>query len=162
MNKKVLTLCASMLLASGMFGTANASEWYTDTQYVLNTGKYHLIHQVANLTSGSWAAATSAQARYYLSADENGTPKFSKIQDENAYWTITTVQDAGVTYYQFTNAKGNVLTYVHDAGGPDETTITSFSLNQTSSPVTLIYTILLEVQNITWLQGDALMRITLR
>ena len=137
MNKKVLTLCASMLLASGMFGTANASEWYTDTQYVLNTGKYHLIHQVANLTSGSWAAATSAQARYYLSADENGTPKFSKIQDENAYWTITTVQDAGVTYYQFTNAKGNVLTYVHDAGGPDETTITSFSLNQTSSPVTL-------------------------
>ena len=137
MNKKVLTLCASMLLASGMFGTANASEWYTDTQYVLNTGKYHLIHQVANHTSGSWANATPAQAAYYLSADENGTPKFSKIKDENAYWTITTKQEAGVTYYQFTNAKGNVLTYVHDAGGPNEETITSFSLSQTTTPVTL-------------------------
>ena len=137
MNKKVLTLCAGLLLAGGAFSFVNASEWYQDTQYVLNTGKYHLIQQVANHTSGSWATATTAQAEYYLSADENGTPKFSKIKDENAYWTITTVQSAGVTYYQFTNAKGKVMTYVHAAGTPNEETITSFSLSQTTSPVTL-------------------------
>ena len=85
MNKKVLTLCAGLLLAGGAFSFVNASEWYQDTQYVLNTGKYHLIQQVANHTSGSWATATTAQAEYYLSADENGTPKFSKIKILHLY-----------------------------------------------------------------------------
>ena len=135
MNKKVLTLCVSALLAGGMFGTVNASEWPTDTQYVLNTGKYHLIQQVAIISGSNWQAASAPYTDYYLSAEEDGTPLFSKVKDENAYWTITTDQKAGVVYYQFTNAKGKVLTYVHAAGTPNEEKITWFNVASTNSPI---------------------------
>ena len=135
MNKKVLTLCVSALLAGGMFGTANASQWPTDTQYVLNTGKYHLIQQVAIISGSNWQAASAPYTDYYLSAEEDGTPLFSKVKDENAYWTITTDQKAGVVYYQFTNAKGKVLTYVHAAGTPNEEKITWFNVASTNSPI---------------------------
>ena len=135
MNKKVITLCVSALLAGGMFGTANASEWPSDTQYVLNTGKYHLIQQVATISGSNWQAASAPYTDFYLSADEDGTPLFSKVKNENAYWKITTDQRAGVVYYQFTNAKGNVLTYVHAAGTPNEEKITWFNVASVNSPI---------------------------
>ena len=135
MNKKVLTLCVSALLAGGMFGTANASEWTSDTQYVLNTGKYHLLHQVA-VYNGSWSAATGAYLNYYLSAEEDGTPIFSTVKDKNAYWTISTRVVAGVTYYQFKNAEGNTLVYTHNAGTPTEKKIDWFIVESTSTPLT--------------------------
>ena len=135
MNKKVLTLCVSALLAGGMFGTANASEWTSDTQYVLNTGKYHLLHQVA-VYNGSWSAATGAYLNYYLSAEEDGTPIFSTVKDKNAYWTISTRVVAGVTYYQFKNAEGNTLVYTHNAGTPTEKKIDWFIVESTSTLLT--------------------------
>ena len=135
MNKKVLTLCAGLLLAGGAFSFVNASEWPSDTDYVLNTGKYHLLHQVA-VYNGSWSPATGAYLDYYLSADENGTPIASKSKDTNAYWTITSKDVAGVTYYQFKNAEGNTLVYTHNAGTPTEQKIDWFIVESATSPVT--------------------------
>ena len=135
MNKKVLTLCAGFLLAGGMLSTANASLWESDDTYVLNTGKYHLLHQVA-VYNGSWSAATGAYLNYYLSAEEDGTPIFSTVKDKNAYWTISTRVVAGVTYYQFKNAEGNTLVYTHNAGTPTEKKIDWFIVESTSTPLT--------------------------
>ena len=135
MNKKVLTLCAGLLLAGGAFSFVNASEWPSDTDYVLNTGKYHLLHQVA-VYNGSWSPATGAYLNYYLSVDENGTPIVSESKDTNAYWTITSKDVAGVTYYQFKNAEGNTLVYTHNAGTPTEQKIDWFIVESATSPVT--------------------------
>ena len=111
MNKKVLTLCVSALLAGGMFGTANASEWPSDTQYVLNKGKYHLIKQVADYNGTAWSPITGAPD-YFLSLDDNGNPIFTQTKGTSAYWTITTKVVAGVTYYQLTNEDNKIFTYI--------------------------------------------------
>ncbi len=112
MNKKFSTLMASLLLAGGMLSVANASEWPTDDTYVLNTGKYHLIHQVAGY-SGTWNTYSGANLGWYLALDASGNPVFTRTKDEKAYWTITTKNVAGVTYYQLTNAGTTVRDSVH-------------------------------------------------
>ena len=132
MNKKVLTLCAGFLLAGSAFSFVNASEWISDDDYVLNTGKYHLLQQVGTTTGSSWTKANAAQLEYYLSIDADGEPTFSKTKDKDAYWTITTRQSGGVTYYQFTNANKKVLTHVHAKGTPNEKTITWFIVESTT------------------------------
>ena len=137
MNKKVLTLCAGLLMAGGVFSSVNATEWPTDDTYVLNTGKYHLIQQVATSDGSDWLQATAPVTDYYLSATSDGTPIFSTVKDKNAYWTITTKQVAGITYYQLKNAEGKVLNYVHGKGTPDETKIDWFIVQSESTPIDL-------------------------
>ena len=131
MNKKFSTLMASLLLAGGMFSTANASQWISDNQYVLNTGKYHLIQQVADY-NGTWSAIGGTP--YYLSLNNSGDPIITQTESSNAYWTITTKMVAGVTYYQLTNAEGKVLTYTHNAGLPNEKKIDWFIVESTTTP----------------------------
>ena len=83
MNKKFSTLMASLLLAGGMFSVANASEWPTDGTFVLNTGKYHLIQQVADFNGSAWTPITGSSA-YYLALDASGDPIFTMT--ESSYY----------------------------------------------------------------------------
>ena len=135
MNKKFSTLMASLLLAGGMFSVANASEWPTDGTFVLNTGKYHLIQQVADFNGSAWTPITGSSA-YYLALDASGDPIFTMTESTSAYWTVTTKVVAGVTYYQFKNADDKTFVYKHNAGTPAEKKIDWFMVESSTSPVT--------------------------
>ncbi len=135
MNKKFSTLMASLLLAGGMFSTVNASQWISDTQYVLNTGKFHLIQQVADFNGSTWTSLTGGSA-YYLALDASGNPIFTTTESTSAYWTVTTKVVAGVTYYQFKNADDKTFVYTHNAGTPTEKKIDWFMVESSASPVT--------------------------
>ena len=127
MNKKVLTLCAGLLLAGGAFGVANASNWSTDTRYVQNSDKYHLIAQTGDWASGSgWTQDTNG---YYITVDEDGVPVFAKniqLGDKKAYWTIRTRNNSGQTEYQLVNAEGTVFTYTYTNAAGDEVDVQWF------------------------------------
>ena len=135
MNKKFSTLMAGLLLAGGMFSVANASEWPTDGTFVLNTGKYHLIQQVADFNGSAWTPITGSSA-YYLALDASGDPIFTMTESTSAYWTVTTKVVAGVTYYQFKNADDKTFVYKHNAGTPAEKKIDWFMVESSTSPVT--------------------------
>lgn len=135
MNKKFSTLMAGLLLAGGMFSTVNASQWISDTQYVLNTGKFHLIQQVADFNGSTWTSLTGGSA-YYLALDASGNPIFTTTESTSAYWTVTTKVVAGVTYYQFKNADDKTFVYTHNAGTPTEKKIDWFMVESSASPVT--------------------------
>ena len=117
MNKKVLTLCAGLVLAGGLFNAANASHWTTDTRYVQNSGKYHLIKQVADFDqSASGDKWTKDPNNYYITVDEKGVPVFAEdiqLGDKKAYWTVKTRTESGQTEYQLVNAEGTVFTYTY-------------------------------------------------
>ena len=116
MNKKFSTLMASLLLAGGAFSTANASNWTTDTRYVQNSDKYHLIKQVADF-NGTWTVDNN---NYYLTADAAGVPVLTKnIQpgDKKAYWTVETRTNSGQTEYRLVNADGKPFVYKYTSAG---------------------------------------------
>ena len=101
MNKKVLTLCAGLLLAGGTFGTINAAisataqaaaaELTISEKYVVDYGKYFVLER-ANLYTGSWTSTGSD--KYYLTEDAQGNLVYSidpDLKDKSAYWTIEDV-----------------------------------------------------------------------
>ena len=111
MNKKVLTLCAGMLLAGGLLSSVNADDWTTSI-YVANSGKYHTIERTSSFDGTNWDRVGG----YYLTVDETtGEPIFAPTamqKDENAYWTVVTRNDGRRTEYQLINAKGVVFKYL--------------------------------------------------
>ena len=114
MNKKVLTLCAGFLLASG-FGSVNALD-LADAVYGANSGKYYLLEQTGQW-NGSWGAAPAAG--YFISFDANDKLVFSLTKETNgfdSYWTVETVSVAGQTYYKLLNANGKYLSVENSAG----------------------------------------------
>ena len=136
MNKKVLTLCASALLAGGLFNVVNAAHWTTDTRYVQNSGKYHLIKQVADFDGTNWTADNN---NYYVTVDANGVPVFAKnilTGDKKAYWTITTRNNSGQTEYQLTNAEGTIFTYKYTNAAGDEVSVQWFLVNDDTTITT--------------------------
>ena len=127
MNKKVLTLCAGMLLAGSMLSSANASLWESDDTYVLNTGKYHVLGITARYGSSEWEKSDKS-GEYVLSTNEKGEFILTKDRNKvNAYWTITTVPGTGV-YYQLKNANGETLKFTHAVGTADEQVIDKFRI----------------------------------
>ncbi len=138
MNKKVLTLCASMLLAGGAFSFVNASDWTTDATYVQNSKKYHIIEQTAEITGiGGTETITGYFNSYYLTLDDdapvfapNSTPK-----DKNAYWTVTTRTNGGNVEYQLTNAEGKTLSWTYTNSAGDEIEVTWFLVGHTTATV---------------------------
>ena len=106
MNKKVLTLCAGLLLAGGLLSNAEASTQQLTAlagsepvSYVIGQGKYFKLHRTehkaASLgTGGSW----TSNAEYYL-AIVNGAVVFTSDADlyEQAagYWTLKDVTIPG-------------------------------------------------------------------
>ena len=116
MNKKFSTLMASLLLAGGMFSSANASNWTTDTRYVQNSNKYHLIKQIADF-NGTWTVNNN---NYYLTADAAGVPVLTKniqLGDKKAYWTVETRTNSGQTEYRLVNADGKPFVYKYTNAG---------------------------------------------
>ena len=133
MNKKFVTLCVGALLAGGLLNSAYATEWPNDEDYVLNTGKYYLLHQVGEYDR-TWSAYSGADLGWYLALDANGNPVFTRTKDKKSYWTIISKEVAGETYYQLKNAEGKVFTYTHNAGTPSEKKIDWFIVESASSP----------------------------
>ena len=98
MNKKVLTLCAGMLLAGGMLSSLSAEK----LSAVANDGKYYKIVRGAYITSGSiWTAATD---QYYIDLDAEGEAGI--VQDFDDYWKVVKVENG----YQLINLQGTPLT----------------------------------------------------
>ena len=91
MNKKVLTLCVSALLAGGLIGTANAAK-LTD---VVDNGKYYQLKMSKKSDGTNWAATPTTWAAQYLSIDADG-PSFLTTPDaKEGFWTIVDVQKPG-------------------------------------------------------------------
>ena len=117
MNKKVLTLCAGFLLAGGMFSMANASNWTTDTRYVQDSKKFHLIEQVGNFTDPTWSLNTDG---YFITLDDQNVPVFARniqLGDTKAYWKVETRTNSGQKEYRLVNADGNPFVYKYTNGG---------------------------------------------
>ena len=109
MNKKFSTLMAGLLLAGGVFSTANASNWTTDDTYVQNTGKYFgILRGQTNNSGAGWI--DRGEFLTYNSSSETFeyVPNWN---DKNSYWTISTREVNGATEYQLTNANGVVFKY---------------------------------------------------
>ena len=137
MNKKVLTLCAGFVLAGGMLSVANASDWSTDTRYVQNSKKYHVIEQTAEITGiGSTETTTGYFNGYYLTYDANGTLVFApstREKDKRAYWTITTRTNGGNVEYQLTNAENETLSYTYTNAAGDDIEVSWFLVGHTTA-----------------------------
>ncbi len=137
MNKKFSTLVASLLLAGGMLSVANASDWTTDTRYVQNSKKYHIIEQTAGITGiGGTETTTPYFNGYYLTYDANDELVFApstREKDKNAYWTVTTRTNGGNIEYQLTNAEDKTLSYTYTDAAGDEIEVTWFLVGHTTA-----------------------------
>ena len=131
MNKKVLTLCVSALLAGGLLSNAYAA--YTPTavenafmassteKYTVDYGKYFTIGRTAYTNDGStWNNDNS----YFLSMTSNGQLVYTNVAslaNKSSYWTIEDVLApgeslivGGKTYagkVKITNAEGWTLAF---------------------------------------------------
>ena len=131
MNKKVLTLCAGLLLAGGAFGTANAAisasakkaakELTTNEKWVVDYGKYFVLERTAHFTGNSWGS--TGTDKYFLTVNKDGKLVYttkSNLKDKSAYWTIEDVTPTndpkidGTTYVakvKVINAEGLTLAF---------------------------------------------------
>ena len=135
MNKKVLTLCVSALLAGGLCTVANASNWTMDTRYVQDSQKYHLIKQVADFSTATTPNWQTDPNDFYLTVDDQGVPVVKEnidLGDTKAYWTVVTRKNSGQTEFQLINAEGTVFTYKYTSGGVDHT-VEWFLVNDNST-----------------------------
>ena len=104
MNKKFSTLMASLLLAGGMFGTANAMN-LTEAE----VGRYYQINQVADWTSAGWGDAFAAGANSYVWVYNESSKQVELAQNvtgDNSYWRIDAV-NGKEGYYTLTDKKGH-------------------------------------------------------
>ena len=102
MNKKVFTLCAGLLLAGGMFSTADAA-----LKDIVD-GKYHYI-QITNGSSTGYYLAD--EGNHYLTVQDGTT-------NPSAFWKVEEVKETttGVVLgYKLKSAKGNY--YEVEIGG---------------------------------------------
>ena len=100
---------AGLLLAGGVFSTANASNWTTDDTYVQNTGKYFgILRGQTNNSGAGWI--DRGEFLTYNSSSET-FEYVTNWNDKNSYWTISTREVNGATEYQLTNANGVVFKY---------------------------------------------------
>ncbi len=124
MNKKVLTLCAGLLLAGG-FGSVNALN-FKDAVYGANSGKYYLLKQTGDWDGSDWSTDPND---FYISYNANGDLVFSETVETNgyeSYWTIKTKVVGNQTYYQLENANGKLLTVKNAAGEDVDAFLTAY------------------------------------
>ena len=125
MNKKVLTLCAGLVLA-GSFGSINALGLEEAVTLNGNSGKavgpkYYYLERTAEWDGSKW----STNPEMYFEKDgenivlKNESTKEYGEEDLGAYWKVEVARtDAQGTWYKFTNANGDVLSleYTNAAG----------------------------------------------
>ena len=102
MNKKVLTLCAGLLLSGSAFAQTAGVDWVASAPNgaLDNAGKYWQLETVNNyITGSSW----SSTGDYYLTI-KNGSLVMSQksdLLDESSYWTFKVIPlTAGENYPQ--------------------------------------------------------------
>ena len=101
MNKKFSTLVASLLLAGGVFGTANAESLLD----VAGNTKYYQLKMSKNGSSTGWGVTPSTWNAQYLSIDADG-PSFLNTADAKVgYWTIKNALKAGESLPTQTDGK---------------------------------------------------------
>ena len=91
MNKKVLTLCAGMLLAGGLISTANATK-LTD---VVDNGKYYQLKMSKYCDASAWTNTPTTWDAQYLSMDADGFSFLNTPDAKEGFWTIIDVQKSG-------------------------------------------------------------------
>ena len=153
MNKKVLTLCAGLLLAGGAFGTVNAAvskyakaaakELTTTTspeKWVVDYGKYFVLER-ANLYTSSWTSTGSD--KYFLTMDASGQLVYTldpSLKNKNAYWKIEDVTPTNdsridgtivVAKVRVVNANNQVLAF--DKGKKDANGNLKMATNKTKA-----------------------------
>ena len=98
MNKKFSTLMASLLLAGGLFSTADAIDLRNAV-----AGQYYQLKRTAQYQKSTWTVGTTLGAYYAM----NSNGKFVLAQnptDNNSYWTIETKKnDNGVDIVRLVN-----------------------------------------------------------
>ena len=101
MNKKFSTLMASLLLAGGVIGTANAESLLD----VADNGKYYQLRMSMNGSSAGWTATPSTWDAQYLSIDADGASFLNTADAKVGYWTIKNVLKAGESLPASTDGK---------------------------------------------------------
>ena len=104
MNKKVLTLCAGLLLSGSVFAAHQAGVDWSNTLGALdNAGKYWQLNYLNyRAGAGDW---TTGGTGYYLTLTDGANPQLviataaSGLLDESSYWTLKVIPlTAGETY----------------------------------------------------------------
>ena len=101
MNKKFSTLMASLLLAGGVIGTANAESLLD----VADNGKYYQLKMSMNGTASGWVATPSTWNAQYLSIDADGASFLNTADAKVGYWTIKNALKAGESLPTSTDGK---------------------------------------------------------
>ena len=101
MNKKFSTLMASLLLAGGVIGTANAESLLD----VADNGKYYQLRMSMNGSSAGWTATPSTWDAQYLSIDADGASFLNTADAKVGYWTIKNALKAGESLPASTDGK---------------------------------------------------------
>ena len=122
MNKKVLTLCAGLILA-GSFGSVNALSLEKAVELNGNSGKvvgpkFYYLEEVAEYKNVSGTNTwTDKPSEYYVQAKDKETSYFinadkvGNLGDKKSYWKVEEAgKDAQGTWYTLTNMDGDVLT----------------------------------------------------
>lgn len=106
MNKKFSTLMASLLLAGGLFSTANAMNLAE-----AEAGRYYQIKQTGTWNSTGWTVPTDnsfGTYMWYYDEDSKRVEMVSTVpagKEDNSYWRIDKVQNKE-GYYTFTSKSG--------------------------------------------------------
>ncbi len=107
MNKKFSTLMAGLLLAGGVFSTANAMN-LTEAE----AGRYYQIKQTGTWNSTGWTVPTGndfGTYMWYYNEDSKRVEMVNTVptgKEDNSYWRI----DEKDGYYTFTSKSGKVFT----------------------------------------------------
>ena len=136
MNKKVLTLCAGLLMAGGALSTVDALSFSNAVALDKNSGalgsKYYCLQLSGALNSSIYADRTSDN---FYATEENESFKLEQRVglaawgDLSSYWKVEVDRvDAEGTWYKLTNADGKQLSVEHNG-----VEIKSFLANYNSS-----------------------------
>ena len=116
MNKKVLTLCAGLLMAGGALSTVDALSFSQAVTLDKNSGalgsKYYCVEMIYE-----WNGSFSPRSdRFYVTKNgasyilETKNPDFVESGDLDSYWKVELDHtDAQGDWYKLTNAKGELL-----------------------------------------------------
>ena len=117
MNKKVLTLCAGLLMTGGALSTVDALNFSDAVALDKNSGalgsKYYCVEMIYEWDGSNFSPRSD---RYYVTKNaasyilETKNPNFVESGDLDSYWKVELDHtDAQGDWYKLTNAKGELL-----------------------------------------------------
>ena len=107
MNKKFSTLAVGLLLAGGLFSTAEAQTAVAGLSNATDGGYYSIKFNTVHPTVvGNWHMIVDDDDQLVLDQVQTGSPK-----DASGYWKISKVNVNGAAGFTFVNADGVKLTF---------------------------------------------------